>query len=208
MARGFFITGIGTEVGKTVASAIMVSTLNASYWKPVQAGDLHDTDTDKVQRLTGCTAHPERFRLQRPMSPHAAAAAEGIGIRTGDFILPESETPIVVEGAGGVLVPLNDKETMLDLMLHLALPVIVVSRNYLGSINHTLLTVEVLRARRIEVAGILFNGQKNEETERVILGMSRLPLLGRIPLMKEVTPEEVDSAAQGIAPHIRSLGTI
>lgn len=208
MTKGFFITGIGTEVGKTVASAVMVRALNASYWKPTQAGDLQDTDTDKVVRLTGCCSHPERYRLQRPMSPHAAAAAEGICIQVSDFRLPECEGHLIVEGAGGVLVPLNDRDTMLDLMVHLALPVIVVSRHYLGSINHTLLTVSALRSQGVEVAGILFNGDRNEETESVILGMSGLPSLGRIPVMNDVTKESVASAAQGIGAHIRSLGII
>jgi len=208
MTKGFFITGIGTEVGKTVASAVMVRALGASYWKPVQAGDLHDTDTDKVVRLTGCRSHGELHRLQLPMSPHAAAAAEGMSIQVSDFRLPECDGPLIVEGAGGVLVPLNDRDTMLDLMVHLSLPVIVVSRHYLGSINHTLLTVSALRSRGVAVAGILFNGDSNEATESVILGMSGLPSLGRIPVMEELTTETVGNVAQEIAPHIRSLGTI
>ena len=208
MRKGFFITGIGTEVGKTVASAVMVRALNALYWKPVQAGDLQDTDTDKVVRLTGCRSHPERYRLQLPMSPHAAAAAEGIGIQVSDFQLPECEGHLIVEGAGGVLVPLNDHDTMLDLMVRLALPVIVVSRHYLGSINHTLLTVSALRSQGVAVAGVLFNGDQNEETESVILGMSGLPSLGRIPVMEVLTTESVESVAHGIGAHIRSLGII
>ena len=208
MSRAFFVTGTDTEVGKTVASAVMVRALNASYWKPVQAGDLHDTDTDKVTRLTGCRSHPERYQLQLPMSPHAAAAAEGIGIQVSDFRLPEGDDTLSVEGACGVVVPLNDNDTMLDLIVHLALPVIVVSRHYLGSINHTLLTLNALRSRGVDVAGILFNGDRNGETESVILGMSGLPSLGRIPIMEELTLKAVENEARGIEPHIRSLGII
>lgn len=191
----YFITGIGTDVGKTVAAAIVVKALDADYWKPVQCGDLDHTDSMKVQRLTGCTVHPEAYRLQAPMSPHAAAEAEGVEIELGRFRLPDTARPLVVEGAGGIMVPLNAARTILDLMERLNLPVMVVSRHYLGSINHTLMTLEVLKQRGITVAGILFNGDPHPTTESVIEQMSGVPVIGRIPHLSEVSPTAIEAAA-------------
>lgn len=196
MSKSYFITGIGTDVGKTVASAILVKALEADYWKPVQCGDLDDSDSMKIQRLTGCAVHQEAYRLRLPMSPHAAAEAEGVEIALGSFRLPNVAKPLVVEGAGGILVPLNGRQTVLDLILQLNIPVIVVSRHYLGSINHTLMSLEVLRQRGADVAGILFNGAENAATESIIAELSGVKVLGRIPEMQEVTAQTVDRAAE------------
>ncbi|MEM8848047.1 MAG: dethiobiotin synthase, partial [Bacteroidota bacterium] len=136
-----FVTGISTEVGKTVASAIVVEALEADYWKPVQAGDLDNSDSHKIERLISNTKtkiHPNSYALNTPMSPHAAAEIDGIRVDLEKIVPPQTENHLVIEGAGGLLVPLNEKDTINDLILT-NYKVIVVSRHYLGSINHTLL---------------------------------------------------------------------
>jgi len=198
MPKTYFITGIGTDVGKTVVSAIVVKAMGADYWKPVQCGDLDNTDSMKAQRLTGCVVHPEAYRLELPMSPHAAAEAEGVQIDLGQIRLPSSERPLLVEGAGGILVPLNDRHTMLDLMQQLNIPVIVVSRHYLGSINHTLMTLEVLKQRGIEIAGVIFNGDEQATSESIIAQLSGAKVLGRIPVLDEVSPASVSMVADSL----------
>lgn len=169
--KAYFISGIGTEVGKTVVSAFLQLALEADYWKPVQAGDLEFGDRDRVRSWTGLPAdryHPERYRLRTPASPHYAARLDDLHIELNDFTLPATERTLLVEGAGGLLVPLNDRHTMADLAARLALPVILVSRHYLGSINHTLLSLELLRQRGIPCAGIVFSGGDNPESARII----------------------------------------
>lgn len=198
MPSTYFITGIGTDVGKTLASAIVVKALRANYWKPVQCGDLDNTDSMKMQHLTGCKVHPETYRLALPMSPHAAAEAEGIEIELDRFHLPKVTGSLVVEGAGGILVPLNDRQTVLDLIAHLNIPVIVVSRHYLGSINHTLMTLEVLKQRGIQIAGVLFNGAENLATESIIARLAGVKVLGRIPELDEVNSMTVSLVADGL----------
>lgn len=140
----YVITGIGTDVGKTVVSSILAEALKASYWKPIQAGDLDNSDSIKVNRFTDSVRVLEEvFRLSEPMSPHAAAEIDGVEITKDDLSLPEVEGNLIVEGAGGIMVPVNSKGlTFADLIEHWNLPTIVVSRHYLGSINHTLMTVE------------------------------------------------------------------
>lgn len=199
----YFVTGIGTEVGKTVCSAILVKALGADYWKPVQAGDLHDTDTMKVAQWTDNNLpsphfHPEGFRLQTPMSPHAAADIDGIAIRLSDFSLPKTNQPLIVEGAGGLMVPLNDQDTVLDLMQELGLPVILVSRHYLGSINHTLLSIAQLQQRGITIAGLIFNGPATPTTESIITKMSGLPVCLRVPELEEVSSATISALAQEV----------
>ncbi|KUG07218.1 ATP-dependent dethiobiotin synthetase BioD [Solirubrum puertoriconensis] len=180
-----FVTGIGTDVGKTVAAAVLVQALGADYWKPVQAGGLDFTDSDTVRSLVSNSAshfHPERHRLQMPASPHRAAAAEGITIQLNDFRLPATNNHLVVEGAGGLLVPLAPGLLVADLVKHLGLGVVVVSRHYLGSINHTLLTLEVLRQRGIPLRGLVFNGdsQLDAPSEEAILHHTPAPVLFRL----------------------------
>lgn len=183
--KKYFVTGIGTDVGKTICSAILVEALKADYWKPVQAGGLDFTDTDKVRSLISNTQscfHPERYRLLDPMSPHAAANREGITVSLKDFALPLTSNSLIVEGAGGLMVPLNNAgDLVIDLIQTLRLEVILVSQNYLGSINHSLLSIEALHNRKIPVAGILFNGEPNAETEKILCDLSGLPIVGNIP---------------------------
>ena len=177
-----FITGISTDVGKTIASAIIVEALQADYWKPIQAGDLEHSDTHKVQSLVSNTQsqfHPNSYALQTPASPHLAAAKDGITIDLNQIQEPATTNHLVIEGAGGILVPLNDTQSVVDL-IQSDYKVIVVSRHYLGSINHTLLTIEALQNREIQVAGIIFSGDENSSTESIILSRTAVPCLGRI----------------------------
>lgn len=178
----YFITGIGTEVGKTIVSAIITEALEADYWKPIQAGELENSDTDKVRTLVWnqkSVFHPNSFALQTPMSPHAAAEIDGVEITSAKIKRPSTSNNLVIEGAGGLLVPLNSKETIADLIKP-SDRIIVVSRHYLGSINHTLLTLEALKDRGLNIFGIIFNGEKNDSSESVILKMTGIPCLGRI----------------------------
>ena len=195
----YFVTGIGTEIGKTLASAILVEALEADYWKPVQAGELEYTDSQKVKELISNTEskfHSESFRLKLAMSPHAAAQNESITINTSDCQIPKTDKPLIIEGAGGLLVPLNDEECIIDLIKKLKVEVILVSQHYLGSINHTLLSIEALKNRKIPIKGILFNGDENKDTENIILSKSGLNNLGRIPTLKTVDKTSIKEIAE------------
>ncbi len=196
--KAYFISGIGTEVGKTVTSAFLQLALDADYWKPVQAGDLDFGDRDRVQSWTGMDAdryHPERYRLRTPASPHYAARVDGLEISLTDFTLPDTQgRALLVEGAGGLLVPLNEQACMIDLAAHLKLPVILVSRHYLGSINHTLLSLEVLRGRGMRCAGVVFSGGDNPESARIIQQHSGVKVLAELPEMEEVGHTEMHTA--------------
>lgn len=182
MLNIYFITGIGTEVGKTIASAILTEALKADYWKPIQAGDLDNSDTHKVQRLVSnriSVFHPNGFGLKTPMSPHAAAELDEVEITARKVMPPKTDNTLIIEGAGGLLVPINDSETIADL-IRPEFRVILVSRHYLGSINHTLLTIEALKHRGISCHGIIFNGKQNNSSEDIIQKMSQVPVIGRI----------------------------
>lgn len=204
--KRIFITGISTGVGKTIASAIIAEALQADYWKPVQAGDLDDSDSMKVKGLLSngsSKIHDNAYALHSPMSPHAAAAIDGIRINPGHINEPETENHLVIEGAGGLLVPLNEQDTILDLIKP-DYKVIVVSRHYLGSINHTLLTIECLKQRGLQ-SFLLFNGDENPATEQIILKMGGVPLLGRIGEEKMFNREIVLAYARELAPALHSL---
>lgn len=197
--RGYFVTGIGTGIGKTVISTILTEALEADYWKPIQAGNLEDTDTDFVlNNLSNDNSkvHPEQYRLATPASPHFAAEVDGVKIALEDFSLPETDRPLIVEGAGGLMVPLNEKDLIIDLILHLELPVILVSGIYLGSINHTLLTYDALRNRNVYIAGIVFNGPPNPPTESIILKHTNLPVILRVNDEEELDKEMVKRYAK------------
>ena len=177
----YFITGISTEVGKTLASAIVTQALEADYFKPIQAGDLDYSDTDKVQDLVANTRskfHPNSYALQTPMSPHASAAIDNTTIDIDAIVMPKTPNNLVVEGAGGLLVPLNDANTILDLIKP-SYKVIVVSRHYLGSINHTLMTIELLKNKEVQPV-IIFSGNEHPTTEEIIKKMSGVEIIGRI----------------------------
>jgi len=178
----FFVTGISTEVGKTIAAAIITEALQSDYWKPIQAGELDNSDTYKVQKLISnkkTKFHPSAYNLKTPMSPHAAAALDGVKISAKKIKRPYTQNNLVIEGAGGLLVPLNDTETISDL-IQKDDNVIVVSRHYLGSINHSLLTIEALKSRNLNVFGIIFSGAENSSTENIIAKMTGVPILGSI----------------------------
>ncbi len=177
-----FITGIGTDVGKTIASSILVEALEADYWKPIQAGDLDISDTNKVEKYvsnTTTTFHKNAYALQTPASPHYAAEIDGITIDLNEIKQPKTKNHLVVEGAGGIFVPLNSTDCVIDI-IQPDYKVIVVSRHYLGSINHTLMTIEILKSRKLNVAGIIFSGDENKATENIILQKTNVPMIGRI----------------------------
>ncbi len=177
-----FITGIGTDVGKTIASAIITEALQADYWKPIQAGDLNKSDSHKISYYISNSKsiiHPNSYALQTPASPHYAASLDNVVIDIKKIKEPKTQNHLVIEGAGGILVPLNEKDTIIDL-IQPDYKVIIISRHYLGSINHTLMTIEALRNRKITIAGILFNGDENLATESIILSKTGVKNLGRI----------------------------
>jgi dethiobiotin synthetase len=177
-----FVTGIGTDVGKTVAATIITEALEADYWKPVQAGDLDYSDSHKIkEKLSNTKTHifDNAYALNTPASPHVAAKIDGVVIDLKKIKEPKTKNHLVIEGAGGVLVPLNDTDSIIDL-IQPDYKVIVVSRHYLGSINHTLLTIEVLKARGLAVAGIVFSGKENPDSESIILNRTGVRFLGRI----------------------------
>lgn len=194
--KKLFITGIGTEVGKTVCSAILTKYFKADYWKPVQSGDLHCTDSMKIKDWVGdhVICHPEAYRLQLAASPHQSASEEGALITINDFKLPETQNNLIVEGAGGLMVPLSDNEFMIDLIEKLQLPVALVVRNYLGCINHTLLSIMVLQQRKLKLEYLIINGDFPPDTERVICNyIEKETKIIRIPDIKNITKENIEN---------------
>lgn len=190
----YFITGIGTNIGKTLVSAILTEALEADYWKPIQAGDLGNSDSLKVKNLitnTKSKIHPETYRLNNAMSPHAAAKLDNITIDLDKIYLPKTKNNLIIEGAGGLMVPLNEHELVIDLIKRLNVEVILVSQNYLGSINHSLLSLETLKVRKLKIKGIIFNGKPNLETENYILNYSGVKCIGRIDEHKTINKELV-----------------
>ena len=177
-----FVTGISTDVGKTIASSIIVESLEADYWKPVQAGDLDYSDSHKVKSQVSNSKsqfYPNAYQLNTPASPHLAAEIDGITIDLNKITEPKTDNHLVIEGAGGIFVPLNENETIIDL-IQPDYKIIVVSRHYLGSINHTLLTIEAIRNRGFQVSGIIFSGSENKSTESLILNKTGIKCIGRI----------------------------
>ena len=178
----YFVTGISTDVGKTVVAAIITQALEADYWKPIQAGDLDNSDTHKVKEYINndiTQYHDNAFKLNTPMSPHAAAEIDSVKVEASHIQRPKTSNNLVIEGAGGLLVPINETETIADLIAATD-KVIIVSRHYLGSINHTLLTIELLKARNLSIAGIIFSGDEHPTTEDIIKKMTGVPVIGRI----------------------------
>lgn len=181
MQEKYFITGISTEVGKTIASAILVEALEADYWKPIQAGDLANSDTDKVRSLVSSKKsifHENSYALHTSMSPHAAAEIDGVSIDLKFICEPKTKNNIVIEGAGGLLVPLNDQNTILDL-IEPEYKVIVVSRHYLGSINHSILTINLLKDKGYDVS-VIYSGKEHKTTEGIIEKITDVKVIGRI----------------------------
>jgi dethiobiotin synthetase len=202
-----FVTGIGTDVGKTVISAILVEALNADYFKPIQAGDLETGDAHSVKHLISnkkSVVHPNIFKLKTPASPHYAALLDGISIDAKQIVRPDTDNLLVIEGAGGVLVPINNTETILDLMRDDD-KIIVVSRHYLGSINHTLLTVEMLKSKGLNILGIVFNGNENKSTEEIILQKTALTMIGRVEDEPYIDASIVSYYADNFKPTLEKL---
>jgi dethiobiotin synthetase len=200
--KPLFVTGIGTDIGKTLISAILVEKLKCDYWKPIQSGDLDNSDTMKVQRLitnTTTVFHPESYKLTRPYSPHKSAALDGIKIDEKTIITPETDNLLLIEGAGGLMVPLNDRYLIIDLIKLLNAEVILVSQNYLGSINHTLLSIEALKQRDISIKGVLFNGEENASTEDYIIAYTQVKHLGRVPVLTPVDKNTIADAGKYIS---------
>lgn len=190
--ENLIVAGIGTDTGKTIASAIICEALGADYWKPVQAGDLENTDSHKVAKLVShreLKIHPEAYRLSKPMSPHAAAEIDKLLIEESKLNIPNTQKPLVVELAGGLMVPLTKDVLNIDWVEKTQLPVVLVSNYYLGSINHTLLSIELLRSRNVDVKGLIFNGEKNQSTFDVIMHRASLPCLLEIAFEKELNAE-------------------
>lgn len=201
MTSGWIVTGTDTGVGKTVVAAGLAGHFGARYWKPVQAGLEDESDSDTVRRLTAGRASvlPEAYRLNTPCSPHEAARIDGV--RIGALPLPEGNGPLVVEGAGGVLVPVSEDRLYVDLFAGWGLPVILVARTSLGTINHSLLSLEALRARGIAVAGVIFSGEENAASEEAIVRMGQCRHLGRLP---RLDPLNAETLAEAFARQIRT----
>ncbi len=182
--RKIFVTGIGTDVGKTIVSSILVEALKADYWKPVQSGTFYSTDSGTVRKLISndiSVIHPEAYSLKEHKSPHEAAANENIRIDPDKIVLPASSNKtLVIEGAGGVMVPLNEIYFIIDLIKKFEAEVVIVIQNYLGSINHSLLTIDVLKQHGIKVIGLVFNGSPHEPSQNIIMNYSGLPCIARI----------------------------
>jgi dethiobiotin synthetase len=184
------VTGTDTGVGKTVFAAALAGALDGFYWKPVQAGLQEETDSETVLRLSGLPAErvlPEIYRLKTPASPHLAAEFDGIAIDPAALVLPDTIRPLVVEAAGGLLVPLTREVLYIDVIARWRAPVVLCARTTLGTINHSLLSIEALRARGLALLGIVFTGDENAETERIIVHFGRVPHLGRLPHLAPLT---------------------
>jgi dethiobiotin synthetase len=192
----FIVTGTDTGIGKTVFSSALAGALGAHYWKPVQSGLEEDSDSQTVRRLSGLPAHkilPEVYRLQAPLSPHRAAELEDIEIRRDAFEMPNAD-PLVIEGAGGLMVPLRRDWLIIDLFADLQLPVILCARTSLGTINHSLLSIEALRLRDIPIVGIAFIGEANADSENTICAMGGVRRLGRLPRLEKLERETLARA--------------
>jgi dethiobiotin synthetase len=198
MSRRIVVTGTDTEIGKTVFAAGLTDLLSASYWKPIQAGLDGETDSEIVARLGGLCSDrilPERYRLKTPVSPHQSAAIDGVGIDAKELTVPDTGgRPLVIEGAGGLMVPLDPTTLYIDVFARWRIPVVLCARTSLGTINHSLLSVEALRRRDIDVLGIAFIGDSNPESERTICEIGRVKRLGRLPRLSPLTQDTLREA--------------
>jgi dethiobiotin synthetase len=197
MSARLIVSGTDTGIGKTVFAAGLAGALDGVYWKPIQAGLEEETDRATVLRLSGLSPErvlPEAYRLKTPASPHLAAERDGIVIDPEALVLPATERPLVVEGAGGLRVPLTRQATYIDVMARWQVPVVLCARTTLGTINHSLLSIEALRARNIPIAGIAFIGDENRESERIIADMGQVRHLGRLPHLEPLTGPSLRAA--------------
>jgi len=198
MISRIVVTGTDTGIGKTIFSAGLAGFLGASYWKPVQSGLEEETDAQLVARLAGLAADrivPERYRLRTPASPHQSAAIDGVRIDPAALDVPDTgDRPLVIEGAGGLMVPLNDDTLFIEMFERWRLPVVLCARTALGTINHSLLSVEALRKRRIDTLGIAFIGESNPESERAICEIGQVRRLGRLPWLSPLAADTLQAA--------------
>lgn len=192
------VTGTDTGIGKTVFSAGLTRALGATYWKPVQSGLEEATDSESVAHLSGRPVLPEAYRLQLPASPHLSAEAEGVEIDLARLAAPAVEGALVIEGAGGLMVPLTRRHLFVDVIARWEAPVILVARTTLGTINHTLLSLEALRVRGVSVAGVAFVGDEMADSRRTIAEMGRVRDLGRLSLLADLTPDALTTAFESI----------
>lgn len=185
-----FITGTDTDVGKTIASSWMMLHLNANYWKPIQSGLDGSIDRETVQEITGFDESrflPSTYELQQPLSPHEAAKRDGVSIDMSSLTIPQSDRPLVVEGTGGLMVPLNEKHLIIDLIKKLELPIVLVCRSTLGTINHTLLSIEAIKQRGLPIAGLIINGPKTHHNRKALEEYSNIPVITEIDWLKPLT---------------------
>lgn len=192
----YFITAIGTDSGKTLIAAALAKAINADYWKPIQAGFPTDSETVRELVSNDVQIHPEHIVLKTPASPHSAAAIENIELKINDLATPKTNNSVIIEGAGGCMVPLNNSEMMIDLVPRFNAEIVLISNNYLGSINHTLLTIELIKSRGYKLKGIIFNGTPNESTENVILNYTKTPCIYKVPPLAKVDYDSVDRLSQ------------
>ncbi len=203
-----FVTGTDTDIGKTVISAALTLALDGSYWKPVQAGLEGGGDSAAVQRMTALPnfrIHRPAYELRIPRSPHEAAHREGVRITLSDFILPKERRFLVVEGAGGALVPMNDESLMADLMAHLGLPVLLVARSGLGTINHTLLSIEALRQRGLELLGVVMNGAPDAANRQAIEHYGKVRVIAEVPVLASLSPQSISALAKRLRQALDAL---
>ncbi len=196
-----FITGIGTGVGKTIVSAILVEKFKADYWKPIQSGDLDTSDTINVKSLVSnnfSVFHPEAIKLSQPYSPHKSAALDGIVIDEYQIVCPATKNNLFIEGAGGLMVPINNQFLMIDLIKKLNMAVVLVSSNYLGSINHTILSIKMLIQYQIPIKGIIFNGVEDSYTTDFILAYTGIKLLGHLPVFNNIDKKTISQSTSHI----------
>jgi dethiobiotin synthetase len=194
MSRAYIVTGADTGIGKTVVAAMLTLGLDAHYWKPIQSGTEEGTDRQRVQALTGLPESrllPERYILSRPLSPHRAAELDGIQIDLDTLSLPQTQETLIVEGAGGLLVPLTRRSLQIDLFATWDLPLILCARTGLGTINHTLLSIEALRRRQMRLHGIIFVGEENPDNLRTVADFSGAPILGHVPPLERIDRAEL-----------------
>ncbi|KQZ17865.1 dethiobiotin synthetase [Mesorhizobium sp. Root552] len=197
MSQHIIITGTDTGIGKTVFSAGLTGLLDGVYWKPVQSGLEEETDSQIVARLCGLPPNrilPEAWRLERPLSPHRAAELDGVEVDTGKFLLPEINRPLIIEGAGGLMVPVNRQTLYIDIFARWRAPIVLCARTGLGTINHTLLSIEALRSRSIALLGIAFIGEEISDTQRTIAEIGKVRVLGRLPHLDPLSSETLGFA--------------
>jgi dethiobiotin synthetase len=202
------VAGIGTDVGKTIVSSILTTLLKGDYWKPIQCGDEENSDAATIKRWIDTTRHsihPPAYSLKAPLSPHHAGRLESTSINLDSITLPQTTRPLIIEGVGGILVPLTSKTSSIDLFKSWDCQWVIVSKHYLGSINHTLLTIEVLKKLCIPILGIIFNGEHNPDSESAILEISQVSVLGRLLPETNLNSQTIQRYAKQWQPHFSKL---